>query len=240
MAVMEAIVLNSIQYKDSSKILNLYTENGHKSVIAHGVKKLNSKNRFLSQNCTIISLNISDKKLPSLGEGELVNEFPNIKKDIYKYSYMSHILELVKNTISDESDHLKMYSFLKRLLQLVDNGFSADTASFIFELKLLHFLGYGLNFRMCNVCGKTENLEFHISSGGLTCREHLDENIHTYGSDVYLVLKALYYLDINKPITLEIDKTSKIIVRHIIDVLFDEFISFNTKSMKIIKQIEKY
>ena len=43
MAVMEAIVLNSIEYKDSSKILNLYTENGHKSVIAHGVKKLNSK-----------------------------------------------------------------------------------------------------------------------------------------------------------------------------------------------------
>lgn len=240
MAIMEAIVLSSIEYKDSSKILNLYTRYGHKSVIAHGVKKLNSKNRFLSQHCTLIRANINDKKLPSLSEGELVDDFPTIKKDLYTYSYMSHILELVKNTISDESDHEKMYNFLKRLLRKVENGLSADIASFIFELKLLHFIGYGLNFRKCNTCGKTEDLEFHVSSGGLTCKEHLDENIHTYGSEVYLVLKELYYLDIDKPIKIDFDETSKVIVRHIIDVLFDEFISFKTKSMKIIKQIEKY
>jgi DNA repair protein RecO (recombination protein O) len=59
MDIDKAFVLNSLDYKDSSRILYLYTEKGHISVIAHGVKKLNSINRFLSQNGNLIKLSIS-------------------------------------------------------------------------------------------------------------------------------------------------------------------------------------
>ena len=240
MALIEAIVLHSIEYKDSSKILNLYTKEGHKSVLAHGVKKHNNINRFLSQNCTRIKLDISDKKLPSLKDGELLDEYENIKKDVYTYSYMNHILELVNHTISSDSDHQKMYHFLTRLLTLVNQGFDADIASFIFELKLLHFIGYGLNFKGCSICDKNENLVFHVSSGGIICKHHLDADIHTYGEEVYQLLQALYYLDIDQECTITFLDTDRIIIRHILDILFDEFVSFHTKSMKIIKQIEKY
>lgn len=240
MAQMEAIVLNSVEYKDSSKILNLYTKQGHKSVLAHGVKKHNNMNRFLSQNCTRIRLNHNDKQLPSLKDGELLDEYENIKKDVYKYAYMNHILELVNHTISSDADHEKMYRFLTRLLTLVDQGYDADIASYIFELKLLHFIGYGLNFKRCNYCNEHDNLVFHISSGGLVCKHHLDADIHTYGSDVYTLLQSLYYSDIDKECTISFSDTDRIIIRHILDVLYDEFVSFHTKSMKIIKQIEKY
>lgn len=240
MAQIEAIVLNSIEYKDSSKILNLYTKLGHKSVLAHGVKKHNNINRFLSQNCTRIKLELSDKKLPSLKDGELLDEYENIKKDVYTYSYMNHIMELVNYTINSDSNHEKMFHFLTRLLTLVNDGFDADVASFIFELKLLHFIGYGLNFRGCNICDENENLVFHISSGGVICNHHLDADIHTYGPDIYGILQTLYYHDIDKEFAITLTDTDRIIIRHILDVLYDEFVSFHTKSMKIIKQIEKY
>lgn len=240
MDIEKAFVLNSLDYKDNSKILYLYSPNGHQSVIAHGVKKLNSINRFLSQNGNLISLSISKGKFPSLKEGHLVKEYENIKKDIYKYTYMNHIMELVRNVVSDDMNHQKMFQFLEKLFSKMDEGVAADVLSYIFELKLLFFVGYGLNFTKCNVCTDDEDLVFNPSSGGLTCRKHLNFNDPSYGPDIYRILKALYMIDITTSVVPEIDNPSKAIIRNIMDLLYDEFISFKTKSRSIIKQIEKY
>ena len=70
MELREAIVLKSLDYKDSSKILYLYTESGLQSIIAHGVKKMNSINRFLSQNGNLIKVSFSKGNFPSLKEGQ--------------------------------------------------------------------------------------------------------------------------------------------------------------------------
>lgn len=198
MNLIEAIVLRSLDYKDSSKILYLYTDGGLKSVIAHNVKKMNNVNRFLSQNGNLINLNYSKGEFPSLKEGELVNDYPFIKKDLIAYTYMNHIMELIGNTVSKDSDHKKLYSFVKRLFLLFDSGIDPEILSFIFELKLLYFLGYGLNFRECNICGKKEDLVFNIDNGGLVCAEHLNANQFTYDALVYVNIMKLYVIDIDK------------------------------------------
>lgn len=240
MNIDKAFVLNSLDYKDNSKILYLYTEKGHMSVLAHGVKKLNSINRFLSQNGNLISLSTSKGNFPSLREGQLINEYENIKRDIYKYTYMNHIMELVKNVISDDLNHEKMFMFLEKVFRKMDEGLESSVLSFIFELKLLHFIGYGLNFKGCNICSENDALVFNPSSGGLTCRKHLNFNDPAYEKDIYTLLHMLYIIDIEKMDLPEIDLPTKAIVRNIIDMLYDEFISFKTKSRDILKQIEKY
>lgn len=240
MEIDKALVLKSLDYKDSSRILYLYTEKGHISVIAHGVKKLNSINRFLSQNGTLIKLSITNSKFPSLKEGRLINEYEEIKKDIYKYTYMNHIMELVRNVISDDLNHPKMFQFLEKLFLKLNQNEEPDVLSFIFELKLLHFIGYGLNFTKCSICDDNENLKFSPTNGGLVCAKHLNFRNLSYDSNVYLVLKALYIIDITKDDIPKIPISIKVIIREIIDVLYDEFVSFKTKSRKIIKQIEKY
>lgn len=240
MDIERALVLHNIDYKDNSKILYLYTVNGHKSVIAHGVKKLQNINRFLSQNGTEIKCTISDGTFPSLKDGELVNEFSKIKQDIVSYSYLNHILELVRNTISDDLDHPKMYQFLIKLFHLMDQDKDAEVLTFLFELKLLFFLGHGLHMQTCSVCGENEDLVFHISSGGLICKKHLEIQDQTYGSDVYTLIHNLYYMDIERHEVPEMDGNTRIIIRHIIDLLYIEFVGFSTKSREIIKQIKKY
>ena len=240
MDIDKAFVLNSLDYKDSSRILYLYTERGHISVIAHRVKKLNSINRFLSQNGNLIKLSISNAKFPSLKEGNLINDYEEIKKDIYKYTYMNHIMELVRNVISDDLNHPKMFQFLEKLFTKLNQNEAPDVLSFIFELKLLHFIGYGLNFTKCSICDDNQNLAFSPTNGGLVCSKHLNFRDISYSSDVYLILKALYKIDISKHDILEIPVALKAIIRNIIDMLYDEFVSFKTKSRNIIKQIEKY
>ncbi len=240
MNIDKAYVLNSISYKDNSKILYLYTKKGHLSVIAHGVKKLNSINRFLSQNGTLISLSTSKGSFPSLKEGQLLHEYENIKKDIFKYTYMNHIMELVRNVISDDLNHEKMFSFLEKLFLKMDTDSDSSVLSFIFELKLLYFIGYGLNFKGCNVCSDNEHLVFHPSSGGLTCMKHLNFKDASYEKDIYELLHKLYTIDISTTELPVIDRPMKVIIRNVIDLLYEEFVSFKTKSRDIIKQFEKY
>ena len=114
--MIEAIVCKSLDYKDSSKILYLYTNEGVKSVVARGVKKLNSINRFLSQVPNVIKYEATKGSFPTLKEGELVDEFENIELDLETYAFVSHILELTVSVIDEENDHEKMFGFLKRIL----------------------------------------------------------------------------------------------------------------------------
>jgi len=240
MDIDSAIVLHNIDYKDNSKILYLYTNFGHKSVIAHGVKKLNNINRFLSQNGTEIKCTITSGTFPSLRDGELLEEYANIKQDIVAYTYMNHIMELVRHTISDDLDHQKMYQFIQKVFRMMNDGYDSEILSFIFELKLLFFLGNGLHLQACAECGTTENLRFHISSGGLVCPEHLEMNQQVYGEDIYSILQNLYYIDVDKNIFPSIESNVRIIIRHIIDLLYVEFVGFSSKSREILTQIKKY
>ena len=209
-------------------------------MLAHGVKKMNSINRFLSQNGTLVKLSTTNSKFPSLKEGEIIDEYENIKKNVDTYTYMNHIMELVRNVISEDLNHVKMFGFLEKIFRKINSGDDYEVVTFSFELKLLHFIGYGLNFKECNICGNSNDLVFNVSNGGLICKEHLNYNDLSYDVDIYNYLKFLYYIDLDKHDLPEITNPERVIIRNIIDMLFDEFVSFKTKSRKIIKQIKKY
>jgi DNA repair protein RecO (recombination protein O) len=156
------------------------------------------------------------------------------------YTFVSHILELVIHTIDDQNDHPKMFDFLRRLLRLYQEDYDPELLSFIFELKLLYFLGYGLRFTGCSLCQENNHLVYHIGSGGLVCKSHLDAFTDSYEEDVYTLIKDLYYTDINDLKFPQIDKNKRIIIRHILDVTYADFVSYQSKSRQILKQIKKY
>lgn len=240
MALEKAIVLHSIDYKDSAKLLYLYTETGHKSCQVHGVKKMKSKYRYLAQNGTVVNIELTKAALPSLREAELIEDYPVIKQDIIAYTYMNHIMELVRSVISDDLNHPKMIQFLEKIFLLMNEEKDPEILTFIFELKLLFFIGYGLNFKGCSICNLNESLVFHPSSGGLVCSSHLTFREEGFPEEIYRHLKALYYIDLNTQEVPEISEVDKRMIRHILDILFDEFVSFKTKSRKILKQLKKY
>ena len=240
MEMIEAIVLRSLDYKDNNKILYLYTVKGHISVIAHGVKKMNSLFRVLSQTGNLIRISYSSGDFPSLKEGNLINEYSALRQDLFSYTYFTHILELVHNTIPEDSDHKKMFAFLQKLFLRLNEGQDAATISFIFELKLLYFLGFGLNLKQCSICESKEDLVFSIDNGGLVCKSHLLPNQVSYSEDIIEVIRRLYGIDLDKEQILNLTNNHKVIVRHIIDVLFNDYLGYKTKSRSIIEQFQKY
>ncbi|MCF7925483.1 MAG: DNA repair protein RecO [Candidatus Izimaplasma sp.] len=239
MAETEGFVLQSIDYKEDHKILYLYTEQGHQTVIAYRVKKMNNIQRFLSQRGSLIRFKRPQKELDALQDGTLINAYETIKQDPIAYTRLLHILELVRHVIDDHSNHHKMFHFLTKLFDQMNQSSDTEIYQFIFELKLLHFIGYGLNFKQCNICQSTNNLVFHPSSGGVICPKHIKDLSDTYRYDIYEVLAHYYYIDISQDTPRQIPNTKRLKIAHIIDMLYDEFVGYKTKSSQILKQMKK-
>lgn len=235
---MEAYVLKTIDYKDNHKLVYFYTLEGIKSAIAYQTKKMTSKTRYLLQALTKVQVEFSKGTLPSVKEVELIDDYQAIKEDLLTYTYALHILELIYGTVHEEDDHEKMLSFLHRLFSHMKEETSASYC-FVFELKLLHFIGYGLQFKACQVCGLQEHLHFHPSSGGVLCPEHIPGSMISASEEETNLLKTLYFLDINTDQLPDISTKTRDKLRFLIDLLYEEFVGYKTKSLKIVKQLEK-
>ncbi len=235
----KGLVLQSLDYKDNHKILYLYTAVGHQTLLAYGVKKMNNIQRFLSQRGSLIQYKTPKKPMDSLCDGELLNGYDSIKEDPTTYTRMLHILELVRHVIDDHSNHPKMFQFLVKIFDQMNQLKDAELYQYIFELKLLHFIGYGLNFKQCNICGNNKDLVFHPSSGGVICRHHIKDFSVTYPYDTYESLAHLYFIDISQDTPRQLSSTERSHISDIIALLYDEFVGYQTKSSKILQQMKK-
>ena len=97
MKEVEGIILSETNYSETSKILNILTnEYGLIGVISKGCRNLKSPLRSVSSKLTYGKFIIYYKKdkLSILKEVNVKNNFKNIKKDITKISYAAYLLEL--------------------------------------------------------------------------------------------------------------------------------------------------
>ena len=103
----EGIVVNSKNYGDTSKILDIFTkEYGIIGVISKGCKSIKSNLRSISDNLTYATFTIYYKKdkLSILSEASTINNFSSIKKDIEKISYASFLLDLTSQVYKQCED----------------------------------------------------------------------------------------------------------------------------------------
>ena len=93
----EGIIISAVDYKESSKIVNILTcDEGIVGVIARGSKSIKN---HLRNTTTILSygifyLNDRNKGLPVLIEVDIIDYFKNIRKDMLRLNYSLFLLEL--------------------------------------------------------------------------------------------------------------------------------------------------
>ncbi len=229
----EGIVLKKINYKEHSKIIHIYTRDGLKSVLMHGSNKISSPYLKFGEILSEVKLNVSGKNLKTLRDGDLVKDFRTIKEDITKYTYLTHVLELVYYFSSHEHDHEKLYNFL---LKVIDKtSAEEDYIPYInmLEAKLLYLLGVNPELDSCVECGSTERLSFSIKAGGMTCVDHRqgDEN---FSNETIDVLKFLYYFDMQNPTEFKIEAALLKEIRNLLDKYYEYHLNYRSKSRKIL------
>ena len=184
---LEGIVINSIDYKETSKIVNLYTNNGKISVIAKGA--LNPKKGFLGFITTgnIVSFVCTDSNAKSLMEYSLIHNSFNINDNIELIKAFGVIIDIIKE-IPDDINHEKCYEFIKNVLLNLGKVNTKRLMS-VFLIKLLYVFGIAPNLKTCVRCNSNIIVSISISSGGALCDKCSTPDIE------YLNIWKEYYYD---------------------------------------------
>ena len=234
------IVVSTSDYKEHSKIINIFTEDmGIIGCISKGCKNLKSKLRLPSERFAYGTFQISYREngLSTLIDGDIKDYFINIKSDIIKISYLTYICELSTN-VYKESQEPDIYKLMENDILKIEEGFNPKVITNILELQYLEYLGINLNLDSCVKCGNTKVVTLSLSKGGYVCALHRT-NEPLISEKVMKLLRLYYYVDISKITSLDIDEKVSHEISKIIDEYYDEFSGVYLKSKKIIRDLEE-
>ena len=179
----DAIVLRSMKYGETSKIVTLYSKKfGKIKVIAKGARSAKSKfgaSLEPMMHSSVIFYKKEQRDLHVLSKCELSTPFLKFDGNGDRLAVGLALVELVNLVMHDEEENLPMFALLVEALEAVDRA-SQNLLNifFAFELRLLEIFGYGLNLHDCMRCGRSvvENEEVNgvfllLASGSVICSD---------------------------------------------------------------------
>ena len=237
----EGIVVSEIDYKESSKIINVLTnEFGIIGLIARGTKQVKSKLSGVTSKLTYgyFHVNYKENGLSNLIEVDVIDKFKNIRKDINLMSYSLYLLELAEKVYKHDND-LEIYNMLIASLKKIDEGYDYKVISNIFELKMLDFLGIRPVIDECVNCGnKMDIVTISSYRGGYLCKNCCQGEVIVNIKTIKL-LRMFYYVDISKITKLEVSDNVKEELSRFIYDYYDRYSGLYLKSREFLQNLER-
>lgn len=238
----EGFIISEIPYGDTSKIINIFTSNGIVGCIAKGARTLKSNLRVNTLKFTYGKFVIhkkSNDKLSLLTEASSINELKNVKNDLLCISYLSYIVELTNQVIKQTDDYKELYNlFINTILKLNEN-LNPKVLTNIYELKVLDYLGVGINFNSCNICGSTKNIiTIDGDVGGYICSNCYRNEI-IYDTKTIKMLRMYYLIDISTISELKISESIINNINMFINTYYDRYTGLYLSSKKFLNSINE-
>lgn len=237
------IVLSDTNYSESSKILNVLTkEHGKIGIISKGCRNLKSSLRSVSSKLTYGYFNIYYKKegLSVLISVDIINDFSNIKQDLFKIGYATFLSDLTNQVLKETSSNEIFDLFINGLIKINDD-FDPMIITNIIELKYLNYLGVMPILDCCSVCGSNKKI-VTISSfaGGYLC-VNCYKNEYIVDEKTVKLLRMFNYVDISKIKELNILPKNKNEINRFLENYYDRYTGIYLKSKDFLTQLrEKY
>ncbi len=146
----EGIVLTSDKYRESDRLLGIYTrEHGKLRVISRGSRKMSSKLSPHLEPLDYVSLMlVNGKVFITLTGSSKIEDFKNLKTSGAYMLLVLYLLEIANGSVLENLPDNKIYNLLLDLLRHLDRSkeegkkkFSAQEIIIAFKLKLLEVLG---------------------------------------------------------------------------------------------------
>lgn len=229
------IVVSEVPYKDSSKVLNILSEEGVIGVISKGCKRINSPLRVISNKLTLGEYVIyyNESKLSTLKEGSILDNFNNIKNDLNKISHATYITDLV-NQVMKQNANPTVFSLYVSALKKIDEGINETVVMNILEIKLLDYLGVGINLNGCAKCGSTrEIVTIDPDVGGYICKNCYTNEI-IYDERVRKMLRMYYLVEIDSIKELKIKDYVIDSINKFLSVYYDRYTGLYIRSKEFL------
>ncbi len=194
----EGIVLKELRYRDTSKILSVYTKKyGKISIMARGAYRPKSQMIANSQPFSYNDYQLyKGKNFFYITQGDILDSFYSIRERIERVTYGYYMLELIDKSLPEEQENEKIFKLLIKGLKVL-SFLDKDYLKFIvaYELKFISFLGYKPYLDKCVVCGSLnkKDIKFSVYEGGIICKKCVIEDPFSISINEELY-KAMYNL----------------------------------------------
>jgi DNA repair protein RecO (recombination protein O) len=176
----DAVILRGMNYRDSSKILTLYTkEFGKLSVLAKGARTPKSKFGGALEPLSYVTAVLYKKEsrdLHLLSHCDIVRPFRSLTDDLERMAAAMAVVELLQAVSHGEERNHLLFDLLVNSLESI-NGATKNpmNALYLFEVRLLEILGFRPEFGQCAGCSRaiddvqSGKLTVDLSKGGVFC-----------------------------------------------------------------------
>lgn len=179
----DAIVLRSMKYGETSKIVTFYSRRyGKIKVIAKGAR--NRNNAFGASlepmtHSSIVLYKKEQRDLHVLSKCEIAQPFLKLNEDGDRMAVGLAMIELVNMVMHDEEENQPMFALLLQSLEAIDAASGRFiNVLFSFELRMSEIFGYELTLQHCSRCGRdivegaeNGNAFLQVANGSIVCAE---------------------------------------------------------------------
>ena len=166
----EGIVLSETDYKETSKIVNLYTPMGKIGIKALGSKRIKNGLLGFTNTGNTVEFVATDSQLPTLEEYTIKDSLYTRFDDLSTAKALGVIIRIL-NDLPPDTDHQRLYPFVKNIIEALGKN-NNDKVISIFLIKILYVYGIAPNLKSCVKCGIKNDLSFIPELGGAVCQAH--------------------------------------------------------------------
>lgn len=140
----QALILAIKDYSEADRIIVVYTKDfGKLSLIAKGVRKTKSKKRGHLEIFNHLNFSaVKSKGLDIMIEADLINSFPNIRKNLKKISVGYYFCEVIGKITKEDEKHVILFDFLIDYFGKLEKENNLKSLRMSFIKNLLINLGY--------------------------------------------------------------------------------------------------
>lgn len=241
----KGIILKSVEYGESDKIITILNEHGAKvPLMARRAKKVKTGLQAHTQ-MFVYGLFIYNKwrGMGTLNSVDVIDQHYELQLDLYESSFATLCAETIDRSMEEEEISKFNFDLLQFVLNKISSGQSAQLMSIIVLLKCMNKYGFSASFNICAVSGNTDQSQligYSFKFDGAISKSEAYQDPHA----LQLSNRTLYLLDIL--LKLPIDKMNELkIHQDILDemselmiMLYREYAGMFFKSQKLINQLK--
>ena len=168
----KGVIIAEKTVADFDKIVTILTPNGKIEAAAKGARRpkslLMAATQFL---CFGEFLLYKGGNSYSINSCEMIEAFYNIRTDLDKLKYASHITKILNDvTYENQNTYKVMQLYLNTLYMISETDKDLSLLSSVFKLRLLSIIGFRPEINECKNCKtKDELIYFSFKDSGLKC-----------------------------------------------------------------------
>ena len=195
-----AIILHSIRWKESSKIVTMYTEAfGITKLIARGAYRKGSSLAGKIETLMLVDAVLNVKESRSINiikEIDIVDTFSEIRTNMKLLPYALSLIEIINQVLEETDSDSIFFNFIVEMINAVRDSKTPEIVLVFFLLKLSSYLGFKPELGKCglgdtNLC--SEKIYLSMNNGKVSCKNCDTNTSHPLiiNKDQYLFLKDL-------------------------------------------------